>query len=700
MFARLSITAALLAACAGTASAQVVIDGQLTDGDNYGPLRWVQSTPTGFGDNIAGTGSTPGNPADVIFGAELAIPLSAIGNPNVANGITLMGMLTGGANVSNQIISGDPLPANSANLGNGRALDFQSDALPGNQYLTIFPQVVSGAPTLDGSLESFWNGRRMWVQSNYTGFGDNSLGQPGQANGSELNNLFAVVSNNDTPGDASDDVLYLFIGGNFNNGNRVSLFFDTEAGGQNRLLNGNVSWGFGFSTDLSASTPDNTDGLRFDAGFEPDYWTWFNVSGTTLYADFLTIPSSPPGTASYVGCTTPEANAGQVGMLGCGGSGNPAGYTIRFNNSNTAGVGGTTGSQTTPDRDIAFGSEIDGVYGKVEGDYLYLLVTGNLENNWNKLCLFFDADPADGQNQLRGDNPDVSFNGLNRMGNAGNGTPGAGLGVKFDDGFFADYFLIFANGNNPVDNYIDTSVLRANGPNLNSGFIVDYSSYDGGAKATNDPIVYRATYADYQDFSLFQLQSDAAPRQVGDWALLQPPPPVLGDPLIPPPEFAGQISGSIDNNNIAGVTDVSVAGAELVTTGIELKIPLSEIGCVGCTEIKVAGFIVNDGFGVVSNQVLGGLGAGAANLNEPTLIDFSQVAGDQFVIIPTVSGPTCDADVNCDGSPDQGDVACMILSVAGDTSCICQDPDFNLDGSADQGDVAALIGVVAGQPCP
>jgi len=63
-------------------------------------------------------------------------------------------------------------------------------------------------------------------------------------------------------------------------------------------------------------------------------------------------------------------------------------------------------------------------------------------------------------------------------------------------------------------------------------------------------------------------------------------------------------------------------------------------------------------------------------------------------------GAACDPDVNCDGSPDQGDVACMILAVAGDTSCICQDPDFNLDGSADQGDVAALIGVVAGQPCP
>jgi len=74
--------------------------------------------------------------------------------------------------------------------------------------------------------------------------------------------------------------------------------------------------------------------------------------------------------------------------------------------------------------------------------------------------------------------------------------------------------------------------------------------------------------------------------------------------------------------------------------------------------------------------------------------------GDCVVAFTVTSPPACDADINCDGSPDQGDVACMILAVAGDTSCICQDPDFNLDGSADQGDVAALIGVVAGQPCP
>jgi len=62
--------------------------------------------------------------------------------------------------------------------------------------------------------------------------------------------------------------------------------------------------------------------------------------------------------------------------------------------------------------------------------------------------------------------------------------------------------------------------------------------------------------------------------------------------------------------------------------------------------------------------------------------------------------PTCDPDVNADGSVDQGDVSCLLYAVAGDASCIAQDPDFNRDGSADQGDVAALIAAVAGAPCP
>lgn len=63
-------------------------------------------------------------------------------------------------------------------------------------------------------------------------------------------------------------------------------------------------------------------------------------------------------------------------------------------------------------------------------------------------------------------------------------------------------------------------------------------------------------------------------------------------------------------------------------------------------------------------------------------------------------GPICNPDFNGDGVADQGDVACLIATVAGDGSCTGLDPDFNRDGVADQDDTAALIDVIAGGSCP
>jgi len=70
---------------------------------------------------------------------------------------------------------------------------------------------------------------------------------------------------------------------------------------------------------------------------------------------------------------------------------------------------------------------------------------------------------------------------------------------------------------------------------------------------------------------------------------------------------------------------------------------------------------------------------------------------DQAECVPP---PTCDADFNCDGNVDQGDVDCLINLVAGNPACACLPGDFNNDGNIDQGDVDALITVVAGGPCP
>ncbi|MCB1282588.1 MAG: hypothetical protein KDB18_13785, partial [Salinibacterium sp.] len=107
-------------------------------------------------------------------------------------------------------------------------------------------------------------------------------------------------------------------------------------------------------------------------------------------------------------------------------------------------------SDATPGN--AGGSELDGLYAAVFGDRLYIMITGNMENNFNKFSMFIDS-IAGGQQSLQGDNPDVDFNGLNNMGNRSEflsrtdgqfGGPGSGL--TFEAGFEADFWFAVGHG--------------------------------------------------------------------------------------------------------------------------------------------------------------------------------------------------------------------------------------------------------------
>jgi hypothetical protein len=514
--------AALLVGAAGLASAQPVIDGQLGT-DAYGPIRWVQNQPTTFGNNVAGTGGTLGDPQNVTTGVELAIPLSVLGNPTGA--IRLAGFVNGGGHdyLSNQVIGG--LPTNTGNPGEPRNVNFTT--LAGDQFINLSPSVVSSAPTIDGTRDAIYGGPK-FIQNNFTGFGNASNGSPTAANGSEIDAVYAVIYDNGTPTDTSDDVLYVFI-------------------------------------------------------------------------------------------------------------------------------------------------------------------AGNLETNFNKLDLFFDVNATDGQNQLRGDNCQSDYNGVNRMGAGGNGTANAGPGLKFDAGFTADYWVGITNGSYPVENYVNSAVLRANGPIYVSGYILDYSATDGGLKSVHNPVNYPATHADIQDFSTSNpLTTDAGPRTT------QQNPNVL----VP-----GLIVAAINNNNVGGVSGttlpVSVSDAANVTTG------LAELGWDG-GPVRVAGFLGGIGHDFVSNQVIGGLPTPAGqdfapSLGETTLIDFSAIPGNQFVTIPP-PGPACGtADFNCDG--DIGTDA----DIAGFFACLsgtCPPPpctnsaDFNGDGDiGTDADIEAFFRVLSGGHC-
>jgi hypothetical protein len=112
------------------------------------------------------------------------------------------------------------------------------------------------------------------------------------------------------------------------------------------------------------------------------------------------------------------------------------------------------GDNQDPSVDKAGGSELDGMYAVTADGYLYLFLAGNLETNFNKLEVFFDTESG-GQNKLRGDNPDIDFNGLNRMGDDGSDN-----GMIFDAGFTADYWFGCTNGGDPTTIYANFASLN------------------------------------------------------------------------------------------------------------------------------------------------------------------------------------------------------------------------------------------------
>src|SRR5262245_61403513 len=132
------------------------------------------------------------------------------------------------------------------------------------------------------------------------------------------------------------------------------------------------------------------------------------------------------------------------------------------------GFGNSNLGQTGP----ANGSELDAGYGIVTGGNLYVFLAGNLETNFNKLEIFIDS-IAGGQNKLRGDNPDVDFNGLNRMGDDGSGN-----GLRFDTGFESDFYTTTTGGNNPVEWFANFAQTLTGGGGT-GGFI-------GGSGAGNN----------------------------------------------------------------------------------------------------------------------------------------------------------------------------------------------------------------------
>jgi hypothetical protein len=309
------------------------------------------------------------------------------------------------------------------------------------------------------------------------------------------------------------------------------------------------------------------------------------------------------------------------------------------------------GNSTNGDpRAAKSGSEIDQLFASVQGGRLYVLVTGNLEDNFNKLSVFIDSMPG-GVNQIVGAElpPQVDPYCC-----SGSGALQRLNGLRFDSGFAADHFLTFSNGNHtfgapPITRW----TLTAYYADLTQGVAgrkseIGFQRYASGVEpglALGEPID--------------QLNNGCTGPGDPD---CMPPEHEFAEPIDfvnDPTNTRGHrdllndvgLLMAINNSNTQGVNAGSGAATGnpgSVLTGIEFSLPL-EVPGSPAGPIKIAAMIGNGSHGHLSNQ-WAGVGVLAGNLGSPATVNLANIAGDQFITVPAPS-----ADFDADGDVDGQD---------------------------------------------
>ncbi len=244
-------------------------------------------------------------------------------------------------------------------------------------------------------------------------------------------------------------------------------------------------------------------------------------------------------------------------------------------------------------------SEWNAVYANISGGKLNILVTGNLEDNFNKLEVFFDS-RAGGENVMSS-SPEYDFF------DGGAWTSTYMGGMTFDTGFGADYHMYARAGfgNFEVD-FIDRLGGGGMAVNGNTGA----AAYDG-----------------------VNAMGSVDPGNLANGSL-------VGNALSTSILFA------MDNSNVAGIGGGNGAPADqdaarAVTTGYEFSIALSELN-LDSNQIRLAIMQNNSDHNYLANQNFDGLPIGTGNLGGDgaggftgTLsgINFNNFAGTQFITI-------------------------------------------------------------------
>lgn len=251
------------------------------------------------------------------------------------------------------------------------------------------------------------------------------------------------------------------------------------------------------------------------------------------------------------------------------------------------------------------GSELDAAYARIEGGKLHLMLTGNLEDNFNKLVLFFDS-KSGGQNVL---DTDTDFGGSNPVVDRSPFSLDPGMFAKmagslsgfspttFEAGFGADYVLVLRHGYTGVQNRFD----------------LDYAIVGGGSGAASQYLgVFDPTSSNN---GVTATGVNAAPIEVG-----------------------------FDNTNSGGVAFGTSAADQIaaasVTTGIEVAISLADLGSPAIGDvIKVTAFINSSNHDYVSNQFLGPLTPPQGNLGSDSFGNYWQSTTSFY--LPEFAGEQC-----------------------------------------------------------
>ena len=331
-------------------------------------------------------------------------------------------------------------------------------------------------------------------------------------------------------------------------------------------------------------------------------------------------------------------------------------------------------------------SEWNAMYVGVEGSRIFVLLTGNLEGNFNKLEIFFDSvDGGEGslssvpEYDFPDDNPPVSWN-SQRLG----GPFSKGPGFTFDTGFEADFHMFVRRGFDPKAEEFGFNVLDA-----------DFIDRLGGTSAQINGNAMRDAF----DFD----------ANIGVGAIM---PGDLANNAAAG-VIANEIPVALDNTNLAGVSgDTSVpadpAAAEAVTTGLEFSIDVSDLGIdpEQSATIKIIAFQNGANHDFVSNQILPGIDAPNGNLggdNAGTFtgdcggVDMNAWTGDQFICVdyePSSDCPFMPGDINEDGSVNLLDVG-PFVDLISNAGFACQ-ADLNDDGFVNLLDVGPFVVLLGG----